>query len=485
MKLKKIFCLFIIIALVNYPVSSFFFAVIAGLKDFWEVVTGVIDKATEAANKAAGIHPRFETDLFGDKTEAVLDYLVDKVDEISQDIKDMEKHMEEGFSKLEELITDVEDKVHANTLMDRVIQSADRIKDNFDTIQNYQKRRKPTKKRLEAFIETFIRGKGPKSVESDLKTIFQSVTRGSFSKNEKNLLTLMIQSENKRFYTKCGEKKSAQSTLYQFFFSIANIEMVGLSTLAYGFVLNEAEKSADNITELASDEYPILIDQLTDRLNTYSEQFIQAMRSVSRQFRTCDPPMHQHSRNETFTEMSGLMQEVLYSEYKIQGHDTCSSSCEQVRRIDTSGNQDCWVSPPGSYGADKTRILPGGIPESDYYCTTPRTCMGEISHCFTVWSVRYCFSDQPYKRYDWVTSRDHKDKYGVVDNCEGRLLNDWEWQRYWAYDCGYCMCLCYDDAPESKSVHTVSLKPARSDTKNNKLLLLFLIIMHVLFDLND
>lgn len=185
-----------IVALVNYPVSSFLFDVISGIKDFWEVVTGVISKAQEAADKASGIHPRFETDLFGDKTEAVLDYLVDKVDEISQDIKDMEKHMQAGFARIEDLIGDVADTTHYNYLMDRIIQAADRIKHAFDTIQSYQKRQKPTKKRLESFIAASIRGTGEKSVESDLKTIFQSVTRGSFSTKEKNLLTLMVQFEN-------------------------------------------------------------------------------------------------------------------------------------------------------------------------------------------------------------------------------------------------------------------------------------------------
>lgn len=94
--------------------------------------------------------------------------------------------------------------------------------------------------------------------------------------------------------------------------------------------------------------------------------------------------------------MTGLMQEVLYSEYKITGLDTCSFTCEEVGIVDTSTDSNCWVSPPGSYAADKTRILSGGIPESDYYCTTPTTCMGTLSNCFTIWSVRYCFSVNIY-----------------------------------------------------------------------------------------
>ncbi|XP_044013928.1 uncharacterized protein LOC122856299 [Aphidius gifuensis] len=432
-------------------------------KDMFETFTNIVNRVNQAKSQAETGYKgtQYDANPWGDQTSAILDALINKVDAISTKLDVMNERMNLRLGKIEKMITDVTYKTQLDSFIRDIGKSAKRIHFAYDKLLTFANAGKNiTKKRIRHFIEQNIDNQGTDGIEGHLATIFDIITSDnllSLDGSEQSLLGLITKKELEKGGDVCGRHKSSQLIIYQFFLTVCSIEILGATTLAYA--------------DLASDEIPVVREEFKKRITGYSNKFAASIELVSRDFRNCDPvDSHKHIRDVTFTEMWGLTQSILLSEFSLASRKSCAGTCADVHNK-PNNHQFCYKRAmhdrrpePDDKRAYWWRY---DAPEKPELCPTPKRCYGLMSDCIEISNAKPCMLKNNTRRYQFIKDVYNDKSYGLESECKGYEAY-FEWSTDYGYECEFCLCTCDDNTIKSNTVHMISLKLARSDTANNK-----------------
>lgn len=185
------------------------------------------------------------------------------------------------------------------------------------------------------------------------------------------------------------------------------------------------------LADLASDEIPFIKEDFKKRIMSYSNEFAESIASVSRDFRNCDPVgRHKHIRGDniifyyqiivvivvfnfcmyldvTFTEMWGLTQSIVMSEFSLASRRSCAGTCSNVHNK-PNNHQFCYNKPMHDNRPSKTDTRAYwwyyDVPEKPELCPTPKRCYGVMSECIEIVNVRPCMLVNFLKIFHYLTS---------------------------------------------------------------------------------
>ncbi|XP_044013930.1 uncharacterized protein LOC122856302 [Aphidius gifuensis] len=475
MKIKNsVFCLFLLIIYMNKYVDCFDGVSYNDAKDMFETFTNIVNRVNQAKTQAE-TGTQYDANPWGDQTSAILDALINKVDAISSQLNVINDLMNSRVGKIEKMIIEVTYGTQKDNLLRDFNKASNRIQFAYEKLLTFANAGKNiTKRRIKNFIEEDIENLGTEGVEGNLATIFDIITSENLinvGSSEQSLLALITKKELEKGGDVCGRHKSSQLIIYQFFLTVCSIEILGATTLAYGYALNEILQKSENKTDLASDEIPVIKEEFKKRVTAYSNKFAKSIESVSRAFRNCDPvESHMHIRDVTFTEMWGLTQSIVLSEFSLASRRSCAGTCANVHNK-PNNFQFCYNKPMHGDRVYKTDTRACwwwyNAPEKPELCPTPRRCHGLMSDCIEITNAKPCMLKNDTRRYQFIKDVSNDKSYGLESECKGYEA-DFEWSKDDVYDCTFCLCTCDDNIYTSESVHMISLKLARSDTANNK-----------------
>ncbi|XP_044006433.1 uncharacterized protein LOC122851341 [Aphidius gifuensis] len=236
MKFINLIFMLISINFISYEVSA------TGLGDLEEVYTLFmniwtrVDEGIEEAN--TGKKPKYQATLFGDKTSSMLEALLDKVDELSVQMETMENRLMDKMQEISDAVKSVPDKVRKDQLLTKISHYIKSIKISYKEVKKLGSK-KITKVKAKKIIDKYVREK----ITDDLREIFIIVLPDDEAdeENDRSLLKLMVTLENdeKESKERCDKKNSPQQFLYQLYLTLVSTEMIGYTSLAYGFAINE------------------------------------------------------------------------------------------------------------------------------------------------------------------------------------------------------------------------------------------------------
>ncbi|KAF7993974.1 hypothetical protein HCN44_011243 [Aphidius gifuensis] len=235
MKFINLIFMLISINFISYEVSA------TGLGDLEEVYTLFmniwtrVDEGIEEAN--TGKKPKYQATLFGDKTSSMLEALNDKVDELSVQIESMQNRLMDKMQEIADAVKAVPEKVEKDRLLTKISYNIKSIKESYREVKKLGSKN-ITQVKAKRIIDKYVRDK----ITDDLREIFLLVLPDeSDLHTDRSLLKLLINLENnvKEIKERCDKKNSPQQFLYQLYLTLVSTEMIGYTSLAYGFGVNE------------------------------------------------------------------------------------------------------------------------------------------------------------------------------------------------------------------------------------------------------
>ncbi|CAB3388592.1 Hypothetical predicted protein [Cloeon dipterum] len=222
---------------------------------------------------------------------------------------------------------------------------------------------------------------------------------------------------------------SPQQVLHNIYTLVALAELKGYAMMQYSLTL---QRYFTNESFHAEEE---LLRETTEQRSTEKvAATIAAMKTAGRQVWRCDP--EKHVENETFVQLTELLQGYVQNERDLNSDQACTSTC-------------------GYY--TYTKVFSCSDAE---LCYRQRLCRGKVVKCEPLgMSGSVCLSEQRYRRYDRLVFSDTR---GPAPTCStpAVLLNSW-YQLLLLKKCSYCFCVCDEDGPYSD--RHFSLRPAVSD----------------------
>ncbi|KAG7154049.1 hypothetical protein Hamer_G020378 [Homarus americanus] len=236
---------------------------------------------------------------------------------------------------------------------------------------------------------------------------------------------------------RCSLNQSPQQLINGLFVLLSLTEARGYAMLEFSWMLLRVYNEGNFTVE----------QEVSERLFLqYSEDIMREAKAVllheSREFYKCDP--REHVEGETYVQITELMQGYIENEVDMNSGGSCSNNCGYYQH---TKNEGCYM------------------PQSQY-CGQHRRCRGTIHDCqFYDADAWACLSRNPYRRYDYVRY-ENRHLLGPTQQCEGSEMKIDSWWRFF-FHCSYCLCLC-DDGESPTTDRYISLVPALSDTRNNK-----------------
>ncbi|XP_065350654.1 uncharacterized protein LOC135946372 [Cloeon dipterum] len=210
---------------------------------------------------------------------------------------------------------------------------------------------------------------------------------------------------------------SPQQVIHNIYTLVALAELKGYAMMQYSLTLQRYFTNGNNnFPETFHAEEELLRETTEQRSTEKVAATIAAMKSSGRQVWRCDP--EKHVENETFVQLTELLQGYVQNERDLNSDQACTSTC-------------------------------------GYYTYTKVFSCSDAELCYR----QPCLSEQRHRRYDRLVFSDTR---GSVPKCStpAVLLNSW-YQLLLLKKCSFCFCVCDEDGPYSD--RHFSLRPAVSD----------------------
>lgn len=170
------------------------------------------------------------------------------------------------------------------------------------------------------------------------------------------------------------------------------------------------------------------------------EEVKRAMSQASRALWKCDPQAH--VENETFVQLTELLQGHIQNEVDLNNENTCRENCAYYTYAKVHG---CYQG---------------------LYCNKQKQCNGRLFNCRYFDSDSWiCRSNSPNRRYDWIEYENGR-ILGTKGTCSTTKVDSW-W-RWIFWHCSYCFCICDDKS--STSHRYLNLRPVTADIDDNKVI---------------
>lgn len=257
--------------------------------------------------------------------------------------------------------------------------------------------------------------------------------------NQQGILDLV--QEHFQNHLRCSLKQSLQQTVYNLFTSLTLIQLKGYIMMQYSYMMLRIYKKGNFTTEK---------QQLTTKFNERFKEQIEITKNViSRSDNSmwrCDPPNEKKELDDTYTELTRLLQGYIQNENDLSPQHTCSEGCGYYRYVEY---QSC---------------------TKDTFCAKQDRCSGKLVECRHVDNdMSVCVKkSSDSRRYGYIYARGKKFTLGQnTDDCEAKYTIK-SWRRYFFVHCYYCLCIC--DEESDLSDRYFNLREYLSDLANNKVI---------------
>ncbi|KAI4457296.1 hypothetical protein MML48_8g00010324 [Holotrichia oblita] len=246
---------------------------------------------------------------------------------------------------------------------------------------------------------------------------------------------LQLLTDNEDAFDEISSKigQSPNQLLCNFFNKIAIVRIKGYAVIKLSYAILEIHEKGYYLTESNS-----AIAKIRKKLQELVWEIIPTAGKLSRHYWRSDPK--DYIRGENYLEISRLLQGYIVNENILNKGTSCYGQCD---KFDDINIVNC---------------------KNDPFCRKQPRCNGNVHSCRSIQKVDMHICLAPTgtsRRYDYIEYKNHE-TLGVKSNCPTPIVNVNAWIRW----CPYCMCYCDDAGVYSHRFF--SLRPAVSDTNNNK-----------------
>ncbi|KAL5276194.1 hypothetical protein ACFFRR_001798 [Megaselia abdita] len=237
----------------------------------------------------------------------------------------------------------------------------------------------------------------------------------------------------------CLIRQSVQQFIYSLYTDIALTELKGYMLMQFSWmtlqILNKESFANEAISKRR--EY----EERTKKVVTLIPKL---MATAKRNSWICDPAIH--VKNETYDEVTRLLQGFIENEVNLNQENTCTQTC------------DFYEVANGTCTSDKE--------EKVLFCARQKMCYGTILDCrFVDKDMSVCLSDfKTRRRYDYIQYENGR-VLGTKGKCLRPTIDVESTRRYLFWKCSYCFCIC--DEQGLQSDRFFNLRETNSDVGNN------------------
>ncbi|KAF5282500.1 hypothetical protein FQR65_LT14270 [Abscondita terminalis] len=234
----------------------------------------------------------------------------------------------------------------------------------------------------------------------------------------------------------CNTDQSPHQILYNLYNTIEVTELKGYIMMQFSYMLLKLYNKGN-----FSKEAEIMKDRYQERTKKSVEYVKKAMEKSSRHMWKCDPK--QHILNETYIEVTQLLQGYIQNEVDLNPKGTCSESCSEYTY---TKSHSCF---------------------KNLYCNQQRRCNGKIINCRYVDSDMWvCPAEASIgRRYEYIEYENGR-VLGRKQGCRRGTVKVDSWWRWLFWHCSYCFCLC--DEQGVYSDRYFNMRSVIADIKNNR-----------------
>ncbi|XP_046390048.1 uncharacterized protein LOC124158779 isoform X1 [Ischnura elegans] len=227
----------------------------------------------------------------------------------------------------------------------------------------------------------------------------------------------------------CSIHQSPQQLIFNLYNLVTLTEIKGYAMMQFSWMLLKLYNKGN---------FTLEAELMRERVEARMDEKIQAARTAmgraSQELWVCDPSHHEE--NETFVQLTNVLQGHIENEVDLNPKGTCRESCGyyQYARV-----HDCY---------------------KDQFCKKQPKCNGRIFDCrFIDSDASVCLSKggSTHRKYDWIEYENGR-TLGRKGTCERGSTKVDSWWRWLFWHCSYCLCLC--DEVGLKSDRYFSLHPS-------------------------
>ncbi|XP_032594744.1 uncharacterized protein LOC6566309 isoform X2 [Drosophila grimshawi] len=234
----------------------------------------------------------------------------------------------------------------------------------------------------------------------------------------------------------CHTKQSPQQFVYSLYTDIALTELKGYTMMEFSWMMLRVY-GRGNFTQ----EAELMRRDYEKRVERTLKLLREVMQRSDRIVYRCDP--QKHIKNETYDEVTRLLQGYIVNEVDLNTDDTCRETCDFYQ---STRSDSCF---------------------KELYCARQPKCTGKIYNCQFVDSDMWvCPSPlNGSRRYEYIEYENGR-TLGQRKTCSRGTTKVDSWWRYLFWHCSYCFCLC--DEQGIKSDRFFNLRESVADVKQNK-----------------
>ncbi|XP_058127430.1 uncharacterized protein LOC131269123 [Anopheles coustani] len=238
----------------------------------------------------------------------------------------------------------------------------------------------------------------------------------------------------------CGFGLSPQQMIYSLYESVALTELKGYIMMQFSYMLLKTQGKGNFTVE--SEERKL---EMKTRLNRTQDLLQRVMQQTRSDYWRCDPEQGAHRENETYVQVTRLLQGYIENEVDMNTDKTCWESCSHYQ-----------------YGHEQHQCY------KELYCAKQPKCAGRIYECEFIDSDMTICPAAPgsQRRYEYIEYENGELRGRKLSYCPYGTTQVQSWWRWLFWHCSYCFCLC-DDAGRHSDRY-VSLRQSVSDIANNR-----------------
>ncbi|KAK0160976.1 hypothetical protein PV328_008319 [Microctonus aethiopoides] len=419
-----------------------------------ESIVGAISDITTVANFANDALSVMKgeislEDLILDSTGNALDTIIEKMNNLTRALDDMEANNERRMDHmLETIMTRIPLENRVDTGLTELHHYIVRIDGMYEDFQHYQKNaREFSRSTIRSFIDSVISHKKG-DIQDTLDSMHHLMKPGRSASYRKPLPELVHQrNQMMSFEELCGMGSSPQQRLYEICLAVLGTEFKAFTMNYFSYLMLMTYTK-----ELYKGEKKRAAAQLITKSQSYLITIKRAMKDSSRIVDNCDPKKFERGIN--FVELEGAMQMFIVGEVHIGSSissNRCWDTCMRIPYHPGLINFDC---------SEKS---------GNMWCPI-RNCYGRLYDCESASSTTVCeLGRDSLRRYEWVKDN-YGNTYGNSSSCAGRIKHP-DYYTLGFSSCDVCLCTCADESSNSNANRTINLRPQLSNIKKNMIVI--------------
>ncbi|XP_046390049.1 uncharacterized protein LOC124158779 isoform X2 [Ischnura elegans] len=418
----------------------------AGLKDITEI-TKVYDIGQEIFRVVTASWVRIETKhgkqyttpqsfIQGSSYETQM--VLSRMEEISRRTESLENSLKPSLSDIGRLSMELPDRLRWQSKLDALNAAIHQVMAAMESMSTYSKAMDSSAAeggvQLEAetlvdFASTVV-SHGSDSIRSQLAKIHSLVIPRHKNFGDGGIFKLLLDAAKKDGGNGlCSIHQSPQQLIFNLYNLVTLTEIKGYAMMQFSWMLLKLYNKGN---------FTLEAELMRERVEARMDEKIQAARTAmgraSQELWVCDPSHHEE--NETFVQLTNVLQGHIENEVDLNPKGTCRESCGyyQYARV-----HDCY---------------------KDQFCKKQPKCNGRIFDCrFIDSDASVCLSKggSTHRKYDWIEYENGR-TLGRKGTCERGSTKVDSWWRWLFWHCSYCLCLC--DEVGLKSDRYFSLHPS-------------------------